>query len=422
MVGDELADDVRRARLGVQGAVAARDLAAAVAAGHGCREGDGSEAVDAVHEAARDQPQPVLVAGPAHHQLDAGGGAALGEGLQGVARDGVAVDDDAEGGAADHRAAELAHLGLGVQQQVAVDGGEGLGGGGDLQPGGHTAHHPPYLGPLGRLGRPALEDRPPDQPLRLRGGDEGADADRPGGLTEEGDAAGVAAEGLDGLVHPGQGGDLVAQARVRGRVREQSVALHAQSVVDRDAHHAVAGEGVAVVDGDGGRAPGQGAAVQPDEDGEPGSGIGLRGPDVEVEAVVARHDRIGQVVREGLGVRGFRRGGAEGAGVVDAVPGREGHGRAEAAGAERGRRVRDAAEDRDSPLVSAAYGPVRAPDHGIRLACRHLPTSPSPRSCTGATRAPHGPPVFRCTNRLDGYLAYISVPNPSWSKPPLVVP
>lgn len=423
VVGDHLADGLGGARLGVLGAVAADHLGTAVAAGHGSGEGDRAEPVDPLQEAAGDEPEAVLVAGPAEHQVDVlrEAGTRIGEGLQGVAGHEFAVDHDPERGAAEDRAAEPAHLGLGAQQQVTVDLGEGRGGGGDLQPGGHPAHHPPYLVAVAGLGRPALQDRPPEQPLGLRGGQQGAGADRAGRLSGQRHPPGVAAEGPDRLVDPLQGGELVAQAGVGGGVGEQAVALHAEPVVHRDEHDTVPGEGMPVVHRDRGGSPGQGAAVQPDQDREPGPGAGLGGPHVEVEAVVARHERVGEVLREGLGVRRFRCRRPEGDRVAHAVPGLGRLRRPEAAGAEGRGRVGDAAKDRDAVLTPAAYGSVRRADHGVRPDCRHAPAS-SPRYCTMNNRAPHFGAVFRCRARSGGYLAYIRVPKPSWSKPPLVVP
>ncbi len=52
-----------------------------------------------------------------------------------------------------------------------------------------------------------------------------APADLPG----EGDPVGVAAEGRDRLVHPLQGGELVAQAGVGGGVGEQPCSPDAQA-------------------------------------------------------------------------------------------------------------------------------------------------------------------------------------------------
>lgn len=150
----------------------------------------------------------------------------------------------------------------------------------------------------------------------------------------------VAAEGRDRLVDPAQGGELVAQARVGGGVREESVALDAEPVVDRHEHHAVTGEGVPVVHGHRGGAPGAGPTAQPQQDGRRASGDGSGVHNVQVETVVAGHHRVGEVLREGVGVRrlGGRR--PEGDGVAHAVPRLGRGGGPEAARSERRRRVR----------------------------------------------------------------------------------
>ncbi|MCF2435175.1 hypothetical protein LV779_13420 [Streptomyces thinghirensis] len=68
-------------------------------------EGDGAEPVDAFEEAAGHQPQPVLVAGPAHQQVDAGAAPPSTSAFQRIAGKHVPVDDDAEGRSAEYGAA-----------------------------------------------------------------------------------------------------------------------------------------------------------------------------------------------------------------------------------------------------------------------------------------------------------------------------
>ena len=57
----------------------------------------------------------------------------------------------------------------------------------------------------------------------------------PGGLAEHGDAVGIAAEGADVCPHPGERGDLVAQAEVGGVVTVAKVEepVGARPPVDR---------------------------------------------------------------------------------------------------------------------------------------------------------------------------------------------
>ncbi|PBC95393.1 hypothetical protein BX281_3362 [Streptomyces sp. Ag82_O1-15] len=364
MVGDHLPDEVRGARPRMDRAIAAGHLVAAAAAGHGTGQGDGTEPVDALQQTSRGQPQPVLLAGPAQQQFDVGR-AAFEECLHRVARDEVAVDDDPEGGPAEDRAAEPGHVGLGAQQQGAVHCGERPRRRRDLQPGGHPAHHAPYLVALARLRRSALQDGPPEQALGPRACQQRPDADGPGRLTEHGHPVRVAAEPRDRLPHPLQRGELVAQPGVGRRVREESVTLHTQPVVDRDEDDTVACEGVAVVDGHGRRAAGQGAAVDPHHDGQPGPGAGLRCPDVQVETVVAGHHGVGEQPCVRLGVRGLGRRRPELPRVTHTVPGLGRDGWPEAAGAERRGRVGNAAEDGDPVLVPAAHRSVGSGDHRV---------------------------------------------------------
>ena len=70
------------------------------------------------------------------------------------------------------------------------------------------------------MGSPALCDRPPEQPVGAGHGEQRADAHRTGRLAEDGDVAGIAAEGRDVVPHPLEGGDLVEQAEVGVSVGE----------------------------------------------------------------------------------------------------------------------------------------------------------------------------------------------------------
>lgn len=367
MVGDQLADDFGGPRAGTCRAVAADDLVAAVAAGAGTREGHRAEAVDAFDQAAGDQPEPVLVAGPAHHEVDARCRVAVDERLQRVAGQHVAVDDQAEPGAAEYGAAEAPHLGLGAQQLVAVGGGEGLGGGGDLQAGGHAADHAPHLVAVGGLGCAALEHGPPEEPPGPRGGEERAGADGARGLAGDGDPVGVAAEGRDVVPHPLEGGDLVAQAGVGGGVREQSVALHTQSVVDRHADHAVPGEGAAVVDRYGG-----GALVSAPPCSQTRTGRRAPGPGSGVQTLRLRQSSPGIAGSDRYRAKASEYGGLGAVGPKEPASRTPSQGSGAGAGGSgpvrRGRRVGDAAKDGDIVLVPAAHRAVNRPDHGVRLA------------------------------------------------------
>ncbi|GAA3293949.1 hypothetical protein GCM10020295_17190 [Streptomyces cinereospinus] len=85
--------------------------------------------------------------------------------------------------------------------------------GGHRAPGRHPAHQPPYLPARTPAAARSAGPRAGTGP-RLRCGDQGAD--RPGRLSRRGHPAGVAAEGLDGVVHPPRGGEPVARAGAAG--------------------------------------------------------------------------------------------------------------------------------------------------------------------------------------------------------------
>ena len=120
-----------------------------------------------------------------------------------------------------------------------------------------------------------------------------------GGLAEEGDVVGVAAEGCDVAADPGDGGGLVHQAvvaggvvgRLGGEFGEGEEAEDAEAVVHGDDDDAAMREELAVLAILGGAAGGEAAAVDPDHDGQAGgflAGLGVVGrPDVEGEAVLA---------------------------------------------------------------------------------------------------------------------------------------
>ena len=103
-------------------------------------------------------------------------------------------------------------------------------------------------------------------------------------------------------------GDLVEQPEVGAvvAVAEIEEAVGARAPVDGDADHAVAGEAAAVVAPAGGEA--EGAAGAPDHHRQPDRSR-VRGPDVEVQAVVAHHRGVeehpGRVVAGELRLRRF---------------------------------------------------------------------------------------------------------------------
>ena len=116
------------------------------------------------------------------------------------------------------------------------------------------------------------------------------------GLPGERHATGVTAEGRDVPPDPLQRGDAIEQPVVPGSVprglraqpgmREEAEC--AQAVVDGHHHEAATGELGAVVHGHRAGSSGQRAAVQPHEHRALRAARSLRGPEVEVEAVLAR--------------------------------------------------------------------------------------------------------------------------------------
>ena len=71
----------------------------------------------------------------------------------------------------------------------------------------------------------------------------------PADFAEDGDLAGIAAEGPDVLLHPFERGDLVEKAQVGDAVAQVEEAFRAHPVIDGHAHHAIAGEPAAVIEG-----------------------------------------------------------------------------------------------------------------------------------------------------------------------------
>ena len=235
---------------------------------------------------------------------------------------------------------------------------------------------------LGRghlVGGPALQDRSPEQASGAGHGEQGADAHRSGGLTEDGDVVGVAAEGGDVVPHPLEGGDLVEQTEVRDPVPEVEESLCAGPPVDDDADHAVPGEPTAVVGRRGAEL--EHAALDPHHDRQPGRGRVGR-PEVEVQAVLRRCGALDGLERRPdvlpvlPGPRrwaGRRRGsdlrwlGAQRHGVTDASPRCRRLRGSEAVHAEGGRGIRHAEEGRhpvgdeprSSPLTVLTTAPIR---------------------------------------------------------------
>ena len=213
--------------------------------------------------------------------------------------------------------------------------------------------------------RPALQDGAAEEPLGAGHGQQDADRHGPGGLAEDGDAVRVAAECGDVVPHPGERGDLVEQAQVGAvvAVAEIEEAVGPGAPVDGHADDAVAGEAAAVVAAAGGEV--EGAAGAPDHHRQPGRAR-VGGPDVEVQAVIARDGRIeeqpGRVVPRELRLRRL---GAESDGVAHAGPRLDRPRRPEAAGADRWRRVGDAQEGAHAVAGTATHLAGPGGDDGV---------------------------------------------------------
>ena len=134
------------------------------------------------------------------------------------------------------------------EQSLDGDGGDRLPGRRHTQPLGQVPPDPRRR--LGRdhlMGRAALRDRSPEQPLGAGHGEQGADAHRTSRLTEDGDVGGITAEGGDVVPDPLQGRDLVEQAEVGGAVAQIQEPVGPDAPVEDHADDAVAGEATAVV-------------------------------------------------------------------------------------------------------------------------------------------------------------------------------
>jgi hypothetical protein len=182
----------------------------------------GFEALDQVTpakapEALVDQPEELpLFEGGSRQDRDVGGGA-VPDRFEGVLGNHVSIHHGEE----HHQASQIGHpphgLSLGLEDPVDRDPGECLVGGGRAaeilqEPRGHL---------FGKLGldhvirRAAHADGAVEEAPRPGRAEQGRDAHGPGGLTEEGDVLGIAAEAIDVFVHPLERSDLVAHAEVR---------------------------------------------------------------------------------------------------------------------------------------------------------------------------------------------------------------
>ncbi len=246
---------------------------------------------------------------------------------------------------------------LRLDQLVQVQLGQAGGGGLEAEHRAQLAGHQPRVRRIGAgLGRSALGDDLGEKAARPRHAEQRGHAHRARGLAEDRHVGRVTAEGGDVVPDPFQRRDLVEQAAVGWRVRQQREPVDAEPVVDGDQHDAIPREGMAVVHRHGGVAIAEGAAMDPDHDrGSPGQ---VARPDVQGEPVVARNARLGQDLVERRGVSRLRRRRAERDALADAVPrlGRLRSPEPERAG--RAGRVRDAQEPGHAVDQLAANGAV----------------------------------------------------------------
>ena len=175
-----------------------------------------------------------------------------------------------------------------------------------------TASASPRLRIIGHGKAHALDDGAMKEAVRERGGQQVVDVGAARRFAEDRHPARVPSEGSDVALHPLEGRDLVEQRVVarravlglRGQRRMGEQAEDVEAVVDGHDHHALAGEVGAVVQRLGSASGDVGAAVDPHHDGGEVVTAEVRGPDVEIEAVLAdgRDDRnLRRVLAEGLG-------------------------------------------------------------------------------------------------------------------------
>src|SRR6266550_681822 len=146
-----------------------------------------------------------------------------------------------------------------------------------------------------------LQDGSPEQAGRLADGEQRRHAEGARRLTEDGDVAGVAAEGADVFLDPAQRRQLVEQPQVGHPIVEPEEAFRPQPIVDRDADDPVSGKAAAVIDRDGARASQEGAAAEPYHYRQ-AARAGLGRPDIQVEVVFAARAGVTQHVPERFGI------------------------------------------------------------------------------------------------------------------------
>jgi hypothetical protein len=230
------------------------------------------------------------------------------------------------------------------------------------------------------IGRSALDDRLVEQSGGGRSGQKSRHTHTPGRLAEQRDVSRVAAELVDVVPYPGQGGHLVGQAPVAAprpvlsvqprltrifECRMSEKAEQAEAVVDGDDHDiALARQQSAPVEG---RGPGprhEGTTVDPHHD-RTTSGVEPGGPHVEIQAVLGELPRgpAQCLIHEALGLRGDR---PEAVALTNARPWFGRHRRTPSPVTGRGCGIRDAAERPHPAALHALDQATPDLDHSMR--------------------------------------------------------
>ncbi len=221
---------------------------------------------------------------------------------------------------------------------------------------------------------------------------EQADGHAAGGLPEDRDTLGIAAEVADVVLNPGERRQHVLQAVISGRGGEE--AERSQAIADAHQHDAALGQNAAVIDRRRRFSDCEGAAVNPDHDRAFLAGIPRCGPHVQVEAVLAGGRGVLRPIAAGGGHLCTGRG--ESVRLPEATPGDPGLRRAPPERSGRRRRVGNALEG-GNPVCgdprqlasrdggSLNHGPGRrceqGKDQGSQCETRTIVHGGSVRSC-----------------------------------------
>jgi len=143
--------------------------------------------------------------------------------------------------------------------------------------------------------RPAFNHRAVEQPLRGGHGQQRAYFGTAAGLAEDGDIVRIAAEPGNVIAHPFERLDDVQHPDIAGvgvlraaDSRQVQIAEDVEPVIDRHDHDVVAcGQIGAVINRKAARAGGKAAAMQPEHHRAFVSGAEARGPDVQVQTILA---------------------------------------------------------------------------------------------------------------------------------------